>query len=235
VSQEEQRRRDRNPPIDASLVIDTRLLAIEREQTEEKRRDQEYKKRQLRLTELLVGATILYVIVTAFIAYKSMVSADAAITAIGVARDHFRQEQRPYIWVSNFGAPEFIPQRGDPKSQTGQVLWTWHFTNYGKTPAHKTTSELYIQLGTGQMKLGHGYSEQKQIGVPVPPGADYFRTVVSDPVTRDEFNRLFVTEGIRIKAHYTYTDAGGTPYESEFCLVHLNSGSISFCEPGYIK
>jgi hypothetical protein len=46
-----------NPRIDDALVINIRLLEVERQQTEEKRRDAAYKKRQLWFNGLLVAFT----------------------------------------------------------------------------------------------------------------------------------------------------------------------------------
>jgi hypothetical protein len=79
-------------------------------------------------------------------------AADAAVksattleTALQTARENFRGEQRPVIWLSNQkGAPEFVINKtGD---NTGQILWTWHFTNYGKTPALHITFRQFMNI-----------------------------------------------------------------------------------------
>jgi hypothetical protein len=67
-------------------------------------------------------------------------SADAAKTAITQARDNFRQEQRPYNWLTNnlggptFFAPSAAVPLGQDQNQKGYVVWDWHYTNYGKSP-----------------------------------------------------------------------------------------------------
>jgi hypothetical protein len=40
-----------SPPFDESLVINSRLLAVEREQVEERKKDEDYKRRQLQFNK----------------------------------------------------------------------------------------------------------------------------------------------------------------------------------------
>jgi hypothetical protein len=67
-------------------------------------------------------------------------SAIAAQNAVIQARDQFRQDSRPYVWITNggIGAPKFVlnknPETGE-NLKTGQIIWTYHFTDYGKAPA----------------------------------------------------------------------------------------------------
>jgi len=89
---EEHNRQGRIPPLDESLIINTRLIAIEREQAEEKKRDAEYKHRQLRFNMLtvvftggLLVANIIYDAITLRLAHTASVSATAAQSAANTA------------------------------------------------------------------------------------------------------------------------------------------------------
>lgn len=85
------------PPIDDSLVINTRLREIEREQAEERKRDAEYKQRQLKFNKLtvvftggLLLANIIYDGITAYLAHTALVSAEAAKNAAETASGSLR-------------------------------------------------------------------------------------------------------------------------------------------------
>jgi hypothetical protein len=67
-------------------------------------------------------------------AHAATDAATAAQKALDMTRDKFRQDQRPYIWVTSLGEPTFVPQ-------AGQIIWTWHMTNYGRSPAYRLPIE----------------------------------------------------------------------------------------------
>jgi hypothetical protein len=163
--------------------------------------------------------------------------------ALRNARDNFRQDQRPYIWVTNdMGSPIFVPWNNDPASPTGQVIWTYRFTNYGKTPASNSTFTQEMKIGNRPFTKTYTHDKQtrESIGAPLPPNKIDFSTVVSDPgITRTEFNQVISTqsrESISIRIVFTYTDNSIGKYETGVCLVRLNTGAISYCREGnYIK
>jgi hypothetical protein len=157
--------------------------------------------------------------------------------ALSVSGDQFRQEQRPYIWLTNsLVSPEFIRQSGNPRSPAGQIIWGYHFTNYGRTPALGIEFEEFMKLGDGPF-IKTFMEPRQSIGAPLPPNKDDFSTVVSEPgITPTRFAQLVTSEGISIKVVFRYTDAAHGKYEAGFCLNRLNAGAIGYCREGnYIK
>ena len=96
-------------------------------------------------------ALVIYTGVTIFVARESNRANNIASDALRLSRDNFRQDQRPYIWLTgDLGSPRFIPPLVQPESIVGQVIWTFHFTNYGKTPAYNIRYQKYIKMGDRQ-------------------------------------------------------------------------------------
>jgi hypothetical protein len=169
-------------------------------------------------------------------------AADAAQSAVANAKEQFRQDARPYVWVTNngLGQPEFIFDRtltGAPMN-TGQILWTFHYTDYGKTPAYNLSSERLFSVGVNSpFRESHGFSQVEKVkGTPVPPNKDDFQTVVSDPgITAEQYKQFLRTDNaLRIRAVIQYSDAYGEKYETGLCLGRLASGAIQYCDGSYI-
>lgn len=170
-------------------------------------------------------------------------AADAAQRAVANAQEQFRQDARPYVWVTNngLGQPEFIFDRtltGAPMN-TGQIVWTFHYTDYGKTPAYNLSSERFFSVGLNSpFRESHGFSHVEKVnGTPVPPNKDDFQTVVSEPeITPEKYKEFLKTDNaLRIRAVIQYTDAYGEKYETGLCLGRLASGAIQYCDGSYIK
>ena len=160
--------------------------------------------------------------------------------ALRLTKRQFIQEQRPYIWLMNaLGSPRFILNGNNPSSDAGQVVWDYHFTNYGKTPAIDIDLQQFIKLGDGPFVKSYGnYSSNK--GAPLPPTKDDWDTVISElGIPANRFSELLKAEipnGISIKAVFHYADLAGGKYETGFCLNRLNSGAIGYCREGnYVK
>lgn len=87
------------------------------------------------------------------------------------AQDRFRKDERPYIWLSanGFGHPEVSP--------TGQIVWTYHFTVYGKSPAFNVRSRRYISVDGGPFVESYGAPQQSipSGARPFPPARIYSR------------------------------------------------------------
>jgi hypothetical protein len=163
-------------------------------------------------------------------------SATAAQLAITQSRDQFRDEQRPYIALSNngLGEPRFIENLLDPT--IGQVLWTSHVANFGKTPAYHVLERRYIKLGNGRFVPSHMEKGTKLAESFMAPTADTFNTAVSETMPKTDYPPLLeMHEGISVKKVITYRDSYGTPYETDICLTRLNSGAIAFCKGNNIK
>jgi hypothetical protein len=161
---------------------------------------------------------------------------DVASAAVKQSENQFKLDQRPYIvqTAKTTEAPRFVDLPTMPGS--GQILWNWHMMNYGKSPANNISYTEEIKLAGHQFVQCHGETKPS-IGPPQMTGDDVFDTVISDPISREEFSRLLgITDGIsiRIKIHYTGLD--GTNYESGLCLSRTNAGSITYCKnDNYIK
>jgi hypothetical protein len=152
-----------SPPIDDSLIINTRLIALEREQAEEKKRDAAYKTRQLLFNGLtvlftfcLVVTNVIYDAFTLDIARQAKTSADAAKSAAETAQNSlkaydqsFRQEQRAYLWASSFNMsnPPICAIPGRPR-----VCADVHIVNSGKTPANGVHIHRYAAFGPNALR-----------------------------------------------------------------------------------
>ena len=206
-----------------------------RQGKEEERRE----KVRIRLERITMWAVIIYAGIAVFQYVQMRRANQLASDAVTNTRDSFREEQRPYVWLMN--------QLGSPglalvKPPTGQILWSWHLTDYGKTPAYKLVRKQYIKL-SGDKIFTPSWDEQSisHTPIPLPPNKDDFNTVISRPgITAQEFNALMQQdEGIIIRIVVNYVDSYGEHYETGICLGHLASGAIEYTEQGncrnYIK
>jgi len=158
---------------------------------------------------------------------------DAATAAQQANRDaesRFKEDSRPYIWftATGNGSPEFIPQ-------TNQIVWSFHYTDYGRTPAYGIQFvQEQIKVGDKPLKTMYRKEYNAGIGTVVPPGKDDFATMASDPgINPQEFSRLLTLDhSILIKVRIDYTDAGGAIYESGFCQDRLATGATEYCKEG---
>jgi hypothetical protein len=161
-------------------------------------------------------------------------AAKAAQDAVRQSRESFQRDQRPYVWLTNdLGKPEFVQKAG---THSGQAIWDWHFTNYGKTPALGIRFRQYFKVGN-EFHPAPGSNEQTGFGSPLPPTKVNFSTNVSEPISVDDFRRSLDTDqGIGIRIVLEYMDANGGKYESGFCLERLRTSAITYCSTGnYMK
>jgi hypothetical protein len=153
-------------------------------------------------------------------AHAAVTSASIARDALNTARENFRSEQQPIIWLTNdLGAPTFVP---NPKKvdNTGQILWEWHYTNYGKTPALHITFHHFMRI-ENSTEESYG-TTAASVGAPLPTGKIDRATVVSRPgISQNDFNRLIssIDNPIGISGSVLYFDAYGQKYETTFCLT----------------
>jgi hypothetical protein len=157
-------------------------------------------------------------------------SATTAETALNTARENFRAEQRPIIWLTNnLGSPQYINLTNNPGG--GQIAWQWHFTNYGKSPALHLTFHQFIKIE--DKTEGYGY-KGPSVGAPVPTNKDDMAEIVSEPnIGAEQFKKLMAAdEAIGISGEITYYDTYGAKYITTFCLRHLALGGILYCKEG---
>jgi hypothetical protein len=155
-----------------------------------------------------------------------------------IARDQFRQDQRPYVWFAEMGQPEFY-NRDQPDPRMGYLVWAWHFTNYGKSPADKLMLTQVVSVGREAIKATPHFPVPKPCA-PLPPTKNDFTTAIwEEKISRSRFDELFSTdENIVVRGVFTYRDLSGLPYESRFCFTRLRAGGIEYCNAGkenYIK
>jgi hypothetical protein len=164
-------------------------------------------------------------------------AASTAQNALNQARDQFQQDQRPYIWFTNngVGSPQFHTTP-NTNPTTGHIVWDWHYTNYGKSPAYGIQHiDHYIKIGDAPFVRSYKLPERRyrpEFGYLIPPGKDDFSTIVSRPeITPEEYARLLrIDRGIAIKAHIRYLDGSGTLYETGLCESRLATGAIGYCD-----
>jgi hypothetical protein len=166
-------------------------------------------------------------------------AAKAAQAANTDAENRFREDERPYIWftAAGNGTPEFHPTP-NTNPPTGQVVWSWHYTDYGKTPAYGLQFiREEIKVGDRPFKIMFERAYRPGIGTVIPPGKDDFATIPSSPIAQEDFNRLLqIDRSIAIRGRVDYADAGGALYETGFCQSRLTSGATEYCEEdNYIK
>jgi hypothetical protein len=184
---------------------------------------------------------LIYTFFTIRMYHATKQAADAATTAANTAqngledaRKNFIADQRPIIWLTNdVGEPKVIVTPQNPGMV--QLLWTWHFTNYGKRPTNELRYRQYFKFGDEPPIISYGENGD-DIGAPIPPGKTDFATVVSAPMKRAELVNLVKAGAVGIRVVITYTDVAQSKYETRICLQRTNVGSISYCSDGdYIK
>jgi hypothetical protein len=110
-------------------------------------------------TFIVMVATIVYVIVSA--RQLHVMSGQLGEMKISVAQNdtQFKLDERPYIaqTIKSTSPPNWHQYPID--STKGQILWDWHMTNYGKSPAQNITFTQEIRLA-GQ-SWGHYTKRQK--------------------------------------------------------------------------
>jgi hypothetical protein len=176
-------------------------------------------------------------------AVAATAAANAAQDSIMQSRDQFRQDQRPYVWLTNdTSSPTYIETR-DPRNGTiidQRATWTWSIQNYGKSPAQN------VRIGSA-VYVGEHAEETKKIlnsnrfgiGTPLPPTKTTHSTGVSvQRISQEELVRLIrdFDHSVIVFGRIEYTDSYGVPYQSGFCMETLRTRDIQFCPIGnYIK
>jgi hypothetical protein len=170
-------------------------------------------------------------------------SAKASSLALKQARDNFVLDQRPVIWMSpprdgarELDGIEFAQSPLTRGTTRGQVVWQWHFMNYGRSPANKIILHSFIKVGENPEESTFGAKKHDPMGTPLPPGKIDYAATASQVLERAEYDSAVHAEKISIRGIITYWDISGNQYETDFCLRQLESGATTYCEKGnYIK
>lgn len=183
------------------------------------------------LTLLFVGAyTVISLCLFLNTRELGRVQLEKADKTNSISRENFTAEQRPYIWLTdNLGTPQLL------RAPNGalQIIWEWHFTNYGKTPAHHTHNDQFISINGGSFEFSNeAANHPPKIGIPIPPNLTPRLTIVSRPITDEIWAKAVSTDlGISISGTIDYEDAAGNKYQSTFCIGRLATGAILYREP----
>jgi hypothetical protein len=131
-----------------------------------------------------------------------------------------RADQRPFIGPSSsiVSAPEF---RQMQKEEPGQILWRWHFTNYGKSTAQNVRFDRFIKIGEGPYQHTIGNSGPTYVGE-IYPTMDITSGVGSlSEFTENDFERLKRTDqAIGVLIDFDYFDGYGKEYQESICYVY---------------
>lgn len=171
-------------------------------------------------------------------ARQSIRTANSASDAIQQSAKQFVLDRRPFVWLtaSGIGGPQYYFPKKIKKGDTsphGQIVWTYHYTDYGKTFAkdmHVIREEMQVGKDSPYV-VTFETDPQQTWGTPLPPGKDDFRTAASKPgVSLDEFNKLMSEDGaISVRVKFRYSDTDGNIYETGICLSHLALGATQYC------
>ncbi len=189
--------------------------------------------RQEKKYRLDVITLIFVIIVAGLTVWQACLNRKLAITAadtLKTTKEQFQRDQRPYLAQTSKSseAPQFILKPDDPSH--GQIMWNWHMTNYGKSPADHVTFSQEISLDGEPFVPSFGETVPN-VGPPMAPTTDVYDSVISRPIEKAEFERLVkLTNGIVIRIKIDYSDLEGTPYETGLCLTRTNFGSLTYCK-----
>lgn len=172
-------------------------------------------------------------------AHNAVAAATAANTQ---AQDAFIKDQRPYLAQTN-KSTESPQLYSNPKTPgMVQIVWNWHMTNYGKTPANDIIMNQEMSLGDNPYLPSYGGSGKKggkahDMGASQPPSGESFDTVISAPMNQEEAQKILNSEvGVSFRVKITYKDLVGNSYESAICMRRTNAGSIAYCkQDNYIR
>ena len=140
--------------------------------------------------------------------------AEAAVKSAGAAETALKltkEQQRPVIWLNDLGTPQFVLNKIPDNPTGGQIVWTWHFTNYGRTPAVHMTFYQFITI-VGHREESYGEPVAGSIGAPLPTGHDVFSTIISHPgiIKQETFGKLLAVLSIyQFSRHPQSLGAGG--------------------------
>jgi hypothetical protein len=204
------------------------VQSLEHQLHSDRQNPTDHERLSLRWSILTGKGVMIYTFLTVGIAAASICSAWEAREAVRLTVENFIVDQRPYVSLTNnLGSPTAVSA---PDGKV-VVIWTWHFTNYGKTPANHVTYSHFMRLGNGAFEISNG-SKGTAVGGPVPPTKDDFATVISEEIEPVDFTRYFAADkGISIAGTIDYFDAHGRSYETTFCVAKLSSGAIAYEHP----
>lgn len=172
----------------------------------------------------------LMTLLTAILAAGTIVTFGVLLVQLQDARDNFRKDQRPYVWITNGSAerPNVYREAGYPD----RIAITVHYTNFGKSPAVKVRSAFQIQTGIGANTRFKPMPLRTSDTI-LPTGKDDFFIATSDPLSADDIAKtLAITGGVIVAARWQFLDLSGHLYESDICIANEAAPHLSwnYCE-----
>jgi hypothetical protein len=144
-----------------------------------------------------------------------------------------REDQRPYVYLANtLREPQYRPIGNGH----GQIIWSWNFTNYGKSTAYKVYPQTYIKTG-GNTYVANRRETLEKTTMEMPPTKLNFGSVVSGPYfTQEDFDQFTSRDGgIGLLIELEYFDGYGTRYTEAICYDLLATGAHLFKEADTCK
>jgi hypothetical protein len=147
--------------------------------------------------------------------------------------DAMERDQRPFMGLTdNLDPPHFRKGADD----TGQIIWNWKYTNFGRGVAYKFAFNQFIKVGNGPYVAPFGW-KTIAFGGDMPPGKINFSSAISPPgIKESEFIRLMgLDKMIGVLVEFEYFDGAERKQTGSFCMSHLATGAISFPNPADCK
>jgi hypothetical protein len=149
-------------------------------------------------------------------------SAQAAQAALALARENFRQDQRPYITLGPAGSGakiELVPAG----EYAGRLSVELYLANFGKSPGMEIARDARLAIGSSSGKQIRLHPAIDQRGRIIAPGDQRVSIYAysEEVVSKETFNDIVAGNVILIAyGHIEYTDLLSEPrprYLSEFC------------------
>src|SRR6266480_6125850 len=150
-------------------------------------------------TGMIFGVTTLYAGISLLQWREASRQSEAAESAVKQTRDNFRQDERPYIWLTNnLGSPGCVNGPNAPSVIADcYIAWDWQYTNYGKTPAYNLEISEALEVSTDgsdvrQRAISFGNPKP---GAPLPPNKlDFVTAAWMTKIKKEDFIKLMDTE-----------------------------------------
>jgi hypothetical protein len=226
-------------------------VKIQPDPDEEKRRtdEGEYRKKQICSARKLnvisgigvgiAGLTLIALIIYACITYGQLGAMRYSNTqnelALANAKEQFRIDQRPYVWIPPQSPSEnnprqlefFIPAVNQPNQPVHVLVW---YQNYGRSPAIITGFSVDAEIGQNAVQKLHRLSWLRFDSVLPPEKADTVIIPSRDLLSSDERSLIRTPGRIAAYMRVRYRDFSGHPYESDICFIYMGDKiPASYC------
>lgn len=164
-------------------------------------------------------------------------AASAATQANTDASNRFQQDERPYVWLNLQKHPEAGVAENARNTGSfinyfdGRLLWSFHFANFGKSPAvkFKVLGDLVIADDCVGKKITLKDSPSDPTGVLIQ-GQEQYVTRGSEPMTEERYKTEMGKDlRVCIFGRAIYFGMDGARYDSDFCFSRFATGAVVNC------